>query len=138
LLAKVEQTYGPTRKTLETLQQERAQAQLEQRAGAFAKSFEATAKEMFPSFDVKIHGPAIRAELANYRLPDDANEYTVEAAGLKALNKVMLKTLQSTAQSQLLDSLQQKAAASTAVNPASASAKSTGKISSFSDPGLVW
>jgi hypothetical protein len=138
LLAKVEQTYGPTRKTLEQFQQERQLAQQQEHAGQFAKSFESTAKEMFPAFDVKIHGPAVIAELAKFRLPNDANQYTVEAAGLRALNKVMLPTLAGNAKSELLDSLQQKAHASTAVNPASAAPTSTSRIDSFTDSRLKW
>jgi hypothetical protein len=138
LMAKIHQSLAPKLQTLETIQQERAHAQMQHQATTFASSFEQTAKEMFPAFDTKTHGPAIAAELAKLHLPNNTHPSVVEAAGLRALNKVMLPTLSSTAQSQLLDSLQQKAAASTAVNPASAAAKSTGNIRSFNDPSLTW
>ncbi len=138
LMQKVAQSFGPKLQTLDTIQKEREQAVMREQATSFASSFEQTAKEMFPTFDTKQHGPAIAAELQKLRLPPNAHPSVVEAAGLRALNRVMLPTLSSTAQSQLLDSLQQKAKASTAVNPASAAPTSTGKVSGFHDPNLVW
>ena len=139
LLAKIEQTYAPKLKTLETIQQEREMAVAEKQAQSFAKTFEQQAVEMIPGFDIKTHGPAVAAELAKLNLPQNAHPALVEAAGLRALMKVMLPNLSGAAQSRLMGQLQTKAAASmTGVNPASAAPTSTGNIRSFTDPNLTW
>jgi hypothetical protein len=139
LLAKIEQTYAPKLKTLETIQQEREHAAAQQQAQSFAKTFEQQAVEMIPEFDIKTHGPAVAAELAKLNLQPNAHPSVVEAAGLRALMKVMLPNLGNAAQSRLMGQLQTKAAASmTGVNPASAAPTSTGNIGSFSDARLTW
>jgi hypothetical protein len=139
LLAKIEQTYAPKMQTLETIQQEREHAVATQQATQFATTFEQQAVEMFPAFDVKVHGPAVAAELRKLQLQPNAHPSVVEAAGLRALNKVMLPTLSNAAQSRLMGQLQTKAAASmTGVNPSSAAPTSTGNIRSFNDPNLTW
>ena len=145
-MQEMNESLQPKLQTLETIQQERerelavkqAEAMTEQ-AKSFAMSFEQQAKEVFPDFDVKVHGPAVAAEILKLNLQGNAHPALVEVAGLRALNKVMLPTLSNAAQSKLMGQLQTKAAASmTGVNPASAAPTSTGSVSSFHDKSLTW
>jgi hypothetical protein len=138
LLQEISQQFAPKLQTLETIQKERDKAAADQQADHFSKSFVAEASALVPGFDIKVHGPAIAAELNKFNLPDDAHPAIVEAVGLKALLKVVLPTLNASAQSKLLDSLQQKAAASTAVNPSSAAPTSRSSPKSFHDTSLQW
>ncbi len=87
-------------------------------------------------------GKAIALELKANQLSRDAHPAEVNAATYRAYLKVLardvLPTLGANAQSQLLDSLQQKATASTAVNPASAAPTSRATPKGFNDPSLQW
>jgi len=136
LLAKIEQTYAPKLKTLETIEQERATAAAQKQADTFAKTFHDELQAL-PNFTA--HAPAIAAELQALRLDANAHPAEVNAATYRAYLKVVLPTLDTAAQSKLMGQLQTKAAASlTGVNPAAAAPTSTGNIRSFSDPGLTW
>jgi hypothetical protein len=136
LLAKIEQTYAPKLKTLETIEQERQTAAAEKQAQSFAKTFHDELSAL-PNFTA--HAPAIAAELQALRLAPNAHPAEVNAATYRAYLKVVLPSLDSAAQSKLMGQLQTKAAASmTGVNPASAAPTSTGNIGSFTDSRLTW
>jgi hypothetical protein len=136
LLAKIEQTYAPKLKTLETIEQERQTAQATKQAESFAKTFYDELQAL-PNFTA--HAPAIAAELQALHLSPQAHPAEVNAATYRAYLKVVLPTLDSAAQSKLMGHLQTKAAASlSGVNPASAAPTSTGNIRSFNDPALTW
>jgi hypothetical protein len=136
LLAKIEQTYAPKLKTLETIEHERKEQAAKQEADKFATSFMQELQSL-SGFDE--HKAAIAAELSKLHLGPDAHPSEVNAAVYRAYLKVVLPNLGNAAQSKLMGQLQTKAAASmTGVNPASAAPTSTGNIRSFNDPNLTW
>lgn len=134
IVAEIEQKYAPVTKTVEQITAERAELTRRQEAAAFARDFQAELAAL-PGYTE--HRDAIRAELERAQLKSD-HPAEVSAAAFRAYLKVVQPTLTQKAKSQLLDDLQQKAAASTGINPGSAAPAALGKVNSFHDPRLKW
>lgn len=131
VLAQVEQKYAPIARTVEEVAHERAHLKAQHEASQFATGFLSELSQL-PGFHD--HKAAIAQEIAAMRLPSD-NPAEVQAAAYRAYVKVALPALGSKAQSQLLDNLQQKAAASTSVNPGSAAPSTARAVRSFHELG---
>ena len=140
LFDKITQSFAPKLQTLDQMQAEREQAAADRQASQFADTFFSEVKT-WPHYTEDM-GKAIAEELKTNRLSDTAHPAEVNAATYKAYLKILardvLPTLGAKAQSAMLDSLQQKATASTAVNPASSAPTSRSAIKGFHDPALTW
>jgi hypothetical protein len=135
VLAKAEQKFGPALKTVEQYAAERKQADQQREVSAFSTRVDSALKELIPNYDdVKAD---ISTELRAMQIKGD-DPRDVEIATLRAAMKVAFPKLGSKAQSQLLDTLQQKAAANTSVNPGSAASSVPSDIRSFHDKRLQW
>jgi hypothetical protein len=133
----VEQKIQPFRQTHEQLQAERQQAQAAQANTEFATSITADVKSRPGVDDAAMK--AMAAEIAQDRLLPATPSYDQLAlATERAYRKVVLPTLSQQAQAKLLDNLQQKATASTSVNPGSASPSAPRSPRSFHDASLQW
>lgn len=137
-MQEINQSLAPKLQTLDSLAAREAQAAAQAQAQSYASSFMQELSAL-PGFDLEKHGKAIAAELAQNQLAPNAHPAEVNAAAYRAYAKVVLPTLGQHAQSQLLDNLQKKAAATSSINPGSA-APSTGKsYKSFADlPPDLW
>lgn len=134
VVQQVEQRFSPVVKTVEQVQAERTKAAAEQ----FGRTAYDQLKSL-PQFEQ--HKADIAKALEATQLPPDASEELVLMAAKAAYAQVVLPRLQSAttqqAQSQLLDNLHQKAAASS-VNPGSAAPTSPRRIDSFYSKDLQW
>jgi len=139
-LDELRQELQPVTQTVQTLQQREAAAVRHTQAVGHANSImseigklpgvtEQTWSRMAEEIS---RDPALRPNQANSR-------EAVELAAMRAYSKVVLPTYTQQAQSQLLDSLKTKAAASTSVNPGSTAASTPRSYSSFKDlPPEAW
>ena len=91
----------------------------------------------WPGMDVKENRLAVKAAMEAMRITSD-DPRDLQLALNAAWRQVVLPTLSAKAQSQLLDNLQTKAAASTSVNPGSATPSTPRNVTSFNDPSLEW
>ena len=137
MLAEIRKEFAPVVETVQQVRDREAQAEAARQAETFSKDFYAELKGLAAFADVE---PQIKADLIQLV---QANQVTDEPTALRAATyqlylKHALPKLTATAQSQLLDNLQQKAAASTSPNPGSAAPTTPKRVTSFSDPSLVW
>ena len=133
----VEQKLQPFQQTHDTLQAERAALAQQQEITHFvASTFEDV--KTWPGMDDPANQQAVAQALAQMPVSsDDPRE--VSLALNAAYRRTVLPTLNSRAQSTLLDNLKQKAAASSSVNPGSATASSPRAVTRFSDlPPEAW
>lgn len=130
----VMQKLQPFVQTAEQVQQLQAQAVRQHDADTFASSFMGDLQKL-PGFAK--HKVEIARQLTTLQLPSD-HPAEVRAATLQIYLSTVLPTLSQNAQSQLLDTLQQKAAASSSVNPTRAAPSTGRKVTSFTDPALQW
>lgn len=133
-MREVEQKFAPLQQTVEQVTAERQKAE--------AQSFATTSIQQLRQLTgFKEHEAEIKAELQKIKLPEDAGPELVLLAAQAAYARVVPAKLQQStaqsAQSQLLDNLQRKAAASS-VNPGSAAPSSPRRVESFTDPSLKW
>ncbi len=135
----VEAKLSPRLQTVDQMaaerQAERAQHEADQFAGGFLGEL-----SKLPHFEE--HKAAIHGKLAAMQLSSD-HPAEVKAAAYRAyvdvLQEKVLPSLSTKAQTQLLDTLQTKAAASTSVNPGSAAPTSPRKYNSFHElPAEAW
>lgn len=141
LLSKVEQKFGQPLKTVEQIAAERQQLQAQQAADKFAQ---ATIGKLaaLPGFDQ--HKAQIGDYVARNPPRDDQGRFTddphaLRAAAYEAYLQIVVPTLSSSAQSQLLDDLKHKARASTSVNPGSTAPSTPKSYNSFSElPAEAW
>lgn len=134
-LQEVRNEFQPVAKTVREIETERAQLQAKAQADEFASGF---FKELSQLPNFADHKAAIAQEVQAMQLASD-HPAEVQAATLRAYLKVVLPTLSQKAQSQLLDNLQQKAAASTSVNPGSAANATSRRYDSFAQlPAELW
>ena len=136
-MQEMRQELQPLQQTHETLQAERKALAQQQEISQFVTSTFEDVKT-WPGMDDVANQKAVAHALAQIQLKsDDPREVSL------ALNAVyrqtVLPTLNSRAQSTLLDSLKTKASASSSVNPGSAAASSPRAVSRFSDlPPEAW
>lgn len=134
VLAEAQQQFKPAMDAANELQQAKQLAHAQQQAHTFATGFLQELRTL-PQF--KEHELEIKAALAQTRLETD-HPAEVKAAMHAIYNRLVLPKLTQATESKVLDSLQQKAAASTAVNPGSAAPSTPRRPGSFFDPGLQW
>lgn len=120
---------SPIKQDFQQRQQQAQQAKVEQEISTAATGYYDTAISELPHF--KEHEAEIAKAMES--IPGDPGQ-----ALHRAWAKVVLPKLQATHQSQALDSLKTKAAASTSVNPASAVVASTHRPRSLTDASLQW
>lgn len=129
--------FQPAMQTAEQLKAAQEQYARQQEAQTFATS---TFGELSKRANFKELQPQIAERLAKMQLTSD-HPAEVRAAAfqiyLDLVEERRTGDLQK-AQSQLLDNLQQKAAASTSPNPGSAAPSTPKRITSFNDPALTW
>jgi hypothetical protein len=137
LQARLTEQFAPAMSAAEKMQQKAEQAEREQEATSFATSFLADVRTL-PNFkDVE---PQIKKDLAAMIQAGQVGDHPkeLENAVRMLFLKHGLSKLTATAQSQQLDSLQKRAAASTGINPGSAAPTSPRRPTSFNDPSLKW
>jgi hypothetical protein len=136
-LSEVEQKFQPVTQTIETLQAERAQAVKQQEITHFVTST-FNDVQSWPGMDSEPNRVAVANELARAQVnSDDPRE--VSLALERAWRKVVVPTLSQKAESQLLDSLKTKAAASASVNPGSAAPSAPRNVTRFDQlPADAW
>lgn len=135
-LSEVEQKFQPVTQTIETLQAREAAAQQQQQIDHFVTTTFADV-QTWPGMDDKANQAAVGKYLAERKVEsNDPRE--VQILVNEAYRKVVLPKLSQNAQSQLLDTLKTKAAASTSVNPGSAASTAPRKVTSFHDSSLQW
>ena len=136
-LAEIRQEFAPKLQTVEEIAREREELRLKADADKFATGTLGKLEKL-PGFSD--HKQAIGEWLAAHPPRDahgrfiDTDKYpdALKAATYEAYLEVVLPTLGAKAQSALLDNLQQKAAASTSVNPGTAAASAPTNYTSFS------
>jgi hypothetical protein len=133
-LQEIRNELAPVTKTVHEVHAERAKLASESFASSAMESF-----TKLPDFDA--HKAEIGQRLKAMNLQTD--DPTVLTLAVKAIYADVVtpkreQQISSKAQSQLLDNLQQKAAASTSVNPGSAAPSTPRQITSFHDPALQW
>lgn len=141
VLSEVEQKFGQPLQTVEQIAAERQQLQAQQAADKFAQ---ATIGKLaaLPGFDQ--HKAQIGDYVAQHPPRDDQGRFTddphaLRAAAYEAYLQIVVPTLSSSAQSQLLDDLKHKARASTSVNPGSAAPSTPKAYGSFAElPADAW
>jgi len=134
-MAEVEQKFQPVVKSVEQANQERAQ----QASEHFASTTIGELTKQLPDFGT--HAREIGQRLQAMKLSTDdpaVLKLAVKAIYADVVTPQREQQLASKAQSQLLDNLQHKAAASTSVNPGSAAPSTPKRVTSFSDPSLQW
>jgi len=136
VLSQVEQKYAPRFKTVEDIQREREERAAGEQAERMATEFFSEVQTL-PGFTKDI-GKLIEQDLKKIHFPDGTPPEAVNAAVYRLYVKHVVPTLSQKAQTQVLDDLKTKAAASTSVNPASAAPTSTAGIKGFNDPRLQW
>jgi Fe-S cluster biosynthesis and repair protein YggX len=138
LLAQVQERLQPYQQTHEQLQAERAAAKEHHESQQFASTVTADVKT-WPGVTedaMKAMADVIRTDP---KLPAKPTYADLDAATNRAYRAVVAPTLTQKAQAKLLDNLQQKATASTSVNPGSAAAGSPRAVHRFSDlPPDAW
>ena len=136
-LAQAEQKFAPVVQTVEQVKAERAAAEQRAQVEQFATTTFADV-QTWPGMDNADTRKAVADALKGMALQsDDPRE--VALALNAAYRKVVVPTLSRKAESSLLDSLQQKAAASTSVNPGSAASSTPKSYKSFTDlPPEAW
>lgn len=136
-LAQAEQKFQPFTQSVEQMQAERAAYAKQQEISQYVETTHADVVT-WPGMDDKANQVAVAEELKRMRINDD-DPREVSLALNAAWRKVVAPKLSSKGESQLLDTLQRKAAASTSVNPGSTSATSPRAITKFSDlPADAW
>lgn len=133
--------YAPAVQTAQELKQEREAVAAQASADKFATGLMG---ELTQLAGFNEHKTAIATEvqriIAQYPKGDprtNSPEF-LEAAAFRAYHKVALPHLGAKAQSQMLDSMQRTAAASTGVNPGSAAPTTPRRAKSFDDKSLQW
>jgi len=134
----VEQKLQPLQQTHETLQAERREIQETNEWNSW-QSQQVSDTLTWPGMD----NPEIRAQFAKEVerniMGRDIKRDQIEREIDKAYRRVVVPNLSQRAQSTLLDTLKQKAAASTSVNPGSAAASTPRQVTRFSDlPAEAW
>jgi hypothetical protein len=137
LLSQVDQKYAPALQTAAELKSERELAVATRQADTFASDFltEVRALPNFKSVELQIKSD-LQQLIAQNQVGDHPAELRDAVRSLYL--KHALPTLQRTAQSAQLDSLQRTAAASSGINPGSAAPTSPRRVKSFDDPSLKW
>lgn len=135
-VAEATQQLQPFMQTVESL---RAKEQDLQRQADISRYVDTTYTDVqtWPGMQDAANRKAVGEALAQMSLEDD-DPRTVALALNTAYRQVVLPTLSSNAQSQLLDSLKTKAAASTSVNPGQTATAPPPKVTSFYDKSLTW
>ena len=133
----VQQELQPLKQTHEQLQAQRAAYEQQQRVDHFVTTTYADA-QTWPGMADQANQKAVAQAMQAMGLPNDASPERVSLALNEAYRKVVLPTLNQKAQSELLDSLKTKAAASSSVNPGSAGASAARSPRSFYDASLQW
>jgi hypothetical protein len=135
-MAEVEQKFSPVVKSVEQANQERAQ----QASEHFASTTVGELTKQLPDFGT--HAREIGQRLQAMKLSTDdpaVLKLAVKAIYADVVTPQREQQLASKAQSQLLDNLQHKAAASTSVNPGSAAASSPRAVTRFDQlPPEAW
>jgi hypothetical protein len=132
-MAEVEQKFQPVVSSVEQVNQERAALKAQHDAQQFAGSTVQEAAQ-WPGMDTAANRKAVAERIKGYGLTSD-DPRDLQIALNRAWREVVLPTLSSKAQSQLLDTLQQKGAASTSVNPGSAAPSTPKTVTSFHQLG---
>lgn len=136
-LQSVQQEIQPLRQTHDQLQAEKAALAKQQEVDTYVAS---TYKDVttWPGMDDKANQAKVAEYLTRAAITsDDPRE--VSLALNAAYRAVVLPTLHSRAEAKLLDTLQQKAAASTGVSPGSAASSSPRAVRTFADlPADAW
>lgn len=131
----LEQKFAPAMQTAQQFQALQQRAQQAQEAQIFATSFGQELSSLPHFNDLKAE---IRDQLAKTHLASD-HPAEVKAAALRIythlLSEKVLPGLSQKAETQLLDKLQQKAAASSSVNPGSAAPATPRRVTSFHELG---
>jgi hypothetical protein len=135
-LGEVEQKLAPKLQTLEQIQAERAAAQQKEQANAYATD-QLSRMRALPHFKEHEKDIAERLSKMPTRFNEDASS-NIRDAYIAVIVEKVLPTLSSSAQSQLLDKLQTKAAASTSVNPGAASSAAKSYDSFAKLPADMW
>ena len=139
LMAQMEEKFSPVVKTVEQVQAERAEAERKAQATTFAQTYggELAALPHFTELKADIYARLKDARLESDH-PAELKAVTYQIY-IQTLAEKVLPTLSQKAQSQLLDNLQQKAAASTSVNPGSAAPSTPKRYSNFNElPADMW
>lgn len=136
-LQSVEQKLQPLQQTHEQWQAQRAAYEQQQQVEHFVTTTFADL-QTWPGMADPVNQKAVAQAMRSMGLPDDASPERVMLAANEAYRKAVLPTLNQKAQSELLDSLKTKAAASTSVNPGTAASSAPRRITSFHDAGLQW
>lgn len=135
-IAEVEQKFAPVAKTVEQITAEKRQAELQREITEFSTTTLADVKT-WPGMDSVENQKELSVALGAMKI-DGEDKRDVALAISAAYRKVIVPKLNSKAQSQLLDTLQQKAAASNSVNPGAAASSAPSDIRSFTDKRLSW
>jgi len=133
--SEVEQKFAPVVQTVEQQRRMHEQAELQRKADEFGRTTFADLKT-WPGMDSKENQQKIAQAIKAMSLASD-DPRDIQLAVNAVYRREILPTLSQKAQSQLLDSLQQKATAST-VNPGSAVPATPRAVTSFHDPSLTW
>lgn len=123
--------FAPAMQTAKQLEAATAHYQRQMQADGFAKAFYGDLSKL-PGFAE--HRDVIRQHLATAKLDTD-HPAEVRAAVFAIYNREVVPKLLAGRDSQVLDALQQKAAAATSVNPGRAGAASPRAVTKFSDLG---
>ena len=135
-VAQVEQKFAPVVKTHEQLQADQQAAAQKAQIDHYVTTTYGDI-QTWPGMDDKANQVAVANYLRDLKLEsDDPRE--VEILANRAYRTVVLPKLSNKAQSQLLDTLKTKAAASSSVNPGSAGASAPRSPRSFHDTSLQW
>lgn len=133
--AELDKKYEPAMRTAEEFRAAREYVAQKKQADAFASGFKADLLKL-PQFAE--HAAEIKERLSTMRFTTD-HPSEVRAATLALYNEIVLpklaRGLTQQAQSKLLDNLQQKAAASTGINPGSAAPATHKRVDSFHQLG---
>lgn len=135
-IAEVEQKFAPVAKTVEDIRAEKAKAELDREIQEFTSTTFEDVKT-WAGMDNVENQKELGTYLGTMKI-DGSDKREVALALNAAYRKVIVPKLGSKAQSQLLDTLQQKAAASNSVNPGAAASSAPSDVRSFNDPRLKW
>lgn len=136
MLSEIRTEFAPVKQSVEQVNAERALLKAQHDAQQFASQTVGEATK-YPGMDVPENRKAVAERIKSYGLTSD-DPRDLRLALDRAWREVVLPSLSSKAQSQLLDNLQQKAAASTSVNPGAAAPSTASNITRFDDPRLQW
>lgn len=149
LLAKVDERYGATREQAEKIREQEHKAQVKADADEWSAGFNTELNDLYGAQAITANKTAIgqevlrivRAYEAKHPKIENAGEYRafLESATLRAAQKIIGASTRSQAESAVLDSLKQRAAASTSVSPSAATASTPKRIDSFHQlPADAW